>query len=67
MAAGDVLVMEDGNLAELGLEERYQGGPSRAIAEFMTHNPGRFEVLSSLCDLFGPNATNNPNGYLRKT
>jgi cephalosporin hydroxylase len=67
MAAGDVLVMEDGNLAELGLEERYQGGPSRAIAEFMTHDPGRFEVLSSLCDLFGPNATYNPNGYLRKT
>jgi cephalosporin hydroxylase len=67
MAPGDVLVMEDGNLAELGLEERYRGGPSRAIAEFMTAEPQSFEVMRELCDLFGPNATCNPNGYLRKT
>ena len=67
MASGDVLVMEDGILAELGLKERYQGGPSRAIAEFMTEQPGEFEILRHYCDLFGPNATYNPNGYLRKT
>jgi cephalosporin hydroxylase len=67
MATGDVLVMEDGNLAELGLEQRYRGGPSRALAEFMGEEPRSFEVIRDLCDMFGPNATYNPNGYLRKT
>ena len=26
-----------------------------------------FDVATDLCDMFGQNATYNPNGYLRKT
>ncbi len=66
MQPGDVLVMEDGNLAELNLEDRYDGGPSRALFEFLAAAPGCYEVMTELCDMFGPNATSNPNGYLRK-
>lgn len=67
MKRGDLLAMEDGNLVEMGLEERYQGGPNRAIAEFFEESPGTFEIDTALCDTFGVNATYNPNGYLRKT
>ena len=66
MRPGDVLVMEDGNLAEIGLEERYDGGPSRAIATFMDEQPETYAIMPEYCDMFGPNATYNPNGYLRR-
>ncbi len=67
MTSGDLLVMEDGVLDELGLSERYDGGPNRAIAAFQADNPGIYEIATELCDMFGPNATYAPNGYLRKT
>jgi cephalosporin hydroxylase len=63
---GDVLVIEDGVLDQLGLSDHYQGGPNRAIEEFLTGNPGRFELMTDYCDIYGVNATYNPNGYLRK-
>jgi len=66
LQAGDLLVMEDGPLVELGVSERYNGGPNRAIEEYMTTNPGVFEVEERLCDTFGQNMTYAPNGYLRK-
>jgi cephalosporin hydroxylase len=64
---GDLLVMEDGNLDEMGLSERYDGGPNRALAEFLTTRPDVFEIATSYCDMFGMNATYAPNGYLFKT
>ena len=67
MAPGDLLVMEDGVLDDLGMTERYNGGPNRAIAEFLAERPGVFEIETELCDMFGKNATYAPNGYLRKT
>ena len=67
METGDLLVMEDGLLDELGVSEAYEGGPNRAVGEFLTRNPGVFEIDQGLCDMFGPNATYAPNGYLRKT
>lgn len=67
MAGGDLLVMEDGNLVEMGLSEHYDGGPNRAIAEFMAVHPDAFAVETGYCDMFGPNATYSPNAYLRKT
>ena len=67
MQQDELLVMEDGLLVELGVGENYQGGPNRAIEEYMTSNPGVFEVDEALCDMFGQNATYAPNGYLRKT
>ena len=66
MSSRDMLAMEDGNLVELGLGERYNGGPNRAIAEFFQENPGVFEVVEEYCDMYGPNVTYCPNGYLRR-
>ena len=66
MTSGDVLVIEDGVLDELGLSENYQGGPNRAIEHFISSKPGQFSVMRDYCDFYGKNATYNPNGYLLK-
>ena len=63
---GELLVMEDGVLAELGLSEQYAGGPNRAIAEFFARRPHDFAVATEYTDMFGITATYNPNGYLRR-
>jgi cephalosporin hydroxylase len=62
--AGDVVIIEDGVLDDLGMGDAYEGGPNRALAEFVTSRPEVFRVLTSYCDMFGVNATYNPNGYL---
>ena len=66
LQAGEMLVVEDGVLEDLGLSKRYSGGPNRAIEEFFRRRPGEFEVATQYTDMFGVNATYNPNGYLRK-
>lgn len=66
MMPGDILAVEDGVLDDLGLSEKYDGGPNRAISEYLAANPGQFRVITELCDMFGPNATYNPNCYLCK-
>lgn len=64
---GEWLVMEDGVLDELGLSGQFDGGPNRAIREFFARHPGIYEVGEKYCDMFGFNATYNPNGYLKRT
>mgnify|MGYP006246349187 CR=1 FL=1 len=66
MSKGDVLVMEDGILDELGLSDQYDGGPNRALLEFFKSNPQEFSVMPDYCDQFGENCTYNPNAYLYK-
>jgi cephalosporin hydroxylase len=61
---GDVVVVEDGVLDDLGLGGAYDGGPNRALAEFLAASPNAFRVLTGYCDMFGLNATYNPNCYL---
>jgi len=63
---GELLVIEDGVLDELNLVKDYEGGPNRAVKEFLNAHPDLFEIADDLCDMFGYNATFNPNGYLRK-
>jgi cephalosporin hydroxylase len=65
LRSGEYLVIEDGVIDDLGTSERYGGGPNRAIAEFFRNEPDVFEI-SPYCDMFGRNATFNPNAYLRK-
>lgn len=67
LSPGEYLVIEDGILNDLGLSDKYQGGPNRAIECYMKENPGQFSVDRECCDMFGRNATYNPNGYLVKT
>ena len=64
MRPGDVLVVEDGILSDLRMDGAYAGGPNRAVAAFFETAPLIFRVLTQYCDMFGVNATYNPNGYL---
>lgn len=67
LRSGEYLVMEDGVLEEMGIARRYDGGPNRAIREFLLSKPDQFKIDEFYCDMFGANATFNPNGYLKKT
>ncbi|PJB20594.1 MAG: hypothetical protein CO117_00440 [Flavobacteriaceae bacterium CG_4_9_14_3_um_filter_33_16] len=65
VSKGSYLIVEDGIINELGLEKKYDGGPLRAIREFLPNHP-EFIVDRKWCDMFGKNATFNVNGYLKK-
>jgi len=58
-------IVEDGIVNELGREKEFNGGPQRAIKEFLVNNKN-FIRDDKWCDLFGINATFNINGYLKK-
>ena len=58
-------IIEDGIVNELGLEKEYEGGPLKAIREFLP-NHSEFTIDKKWCDMFGKNATFNVNGYLKK-
>jgi cephalosporin hydroxylase len=59
------LIIEDGIINELKLSAEYNGGPLKAIGEFLPAHP-EFEIDRRWCDLFGRNATVNVDGYLKK-
>lgn len=63
---GEYLVVEDANVTEMGLDARFDGGPARAIAEFLEEFGNEFEIDARYCDQYGRNVTGNPNGYLRR-
>jgi glycosyltransferase involved in cell wall biosynthesis/cephalosporin hydroxylase/tetratricopeptide (TPR) repeat protein/cyclopropane fatty-acyl-phospholipid synthase-like methyltransferase len=58
-------IVEDGIINELGMENDYNGGPLRAVREFLVSTK-EFEIDRRWCDFFGENATFNVNGYLKK-
>jgi cephalosporin hydroxylase len=66
LLSGEYLVVEDANVTEMGLDARFDGGPARAIAEFLQERGGEFEIDQRYCDQYGRNVTGNPNGYLRR-
>lgn len=66
MQAGDVLVVEDGIVSDLGIAERYEGGPNVAVQRFISERPGQYRLLTEYCDFWGQNVTWNPNGYWLK-
>ena len=49
-----------------GVNANFDGGPGRAISQFLSETAGRYEIDASYCDQFGHNVTGNPNGYLRR-
>tara|TARA_R110000868_G_scaffold10697_8_gene51975 strand:+ start:4251 stop:5381 length:1131 start_codon:yes stop_codon:yes gene_type:complete len=63
---GEYICVEDGIADTFSVEERYDGGPNRAIKEFLTETSGDFEIDKKYCDYFGYNVTWNTNGYLRR-
>lgn len=58
-------IVEDGIVNELGWKKLFNGGPQKAIKEFLSKN-GSFIIDKGWCDFFGTNATFNINGYLKK-
>lgn len=65
VSEGSYFIIEDGSLNYLGWESKYDGGPLKAIDEFVSENKN-FEIDRGWCDFFGENATFNPNGYIKK-
>ena len=68
LQGGDYIVIEDGVVGSLPGEEyeRYENGPTRALAAFLATRGNDYEVDTALCDFFGTNVTYNPNGWLRR-
>ncbi|HEY6502330.1 MAG TPA: CmcI family methyltransferase [Chitinophagaceae bacterium] len=62
---GSYYIVEDGIITELGLNKEYNGGPQKAVAEFLETNEN-FTIDKKWCDFFGPSATFNINGYLKR-
>lgn len=67
MKPGEYIVVEDGFISDMGRDSELDGGPGRAISQFLLEGTGRYEIDSSYCDYFGHNVTGNTNGYLRRT
>lgn len=65
VSADSYLIIEDGIINELGQEKPYNGGPLKAIREFLKQH-SEFIVDRTWCDFFGQNATFNVNGYLKR-
>jgi cephalosporin hydroxylase len=65
VSVNSYFIIEDGILNNIGLEKDYDGGPLRAISEFLPNNPN-FQIDRKWCDFFGKNATFNPNGYIKR-
>jgi cephalosporin hydroxylase len=68
LRAGEYIVVEDGILTAMRVAETYDGGPLRAIHEFLARSGGggKYEVDRTFCDYFGRNVTWNVDGYLRR-
>lgn len=66
LQAGEYVLVEDGICNSFGNEGRYDGGPNRAIKEFLTEQKGRYRIDTHYCDFFGHNVTWCTNGFLRK-
>ena len=63
---GDYIVVEDGNVDDMGRSEEFHGGPNRAIKEFFGLHPETYELDTAFCDYWGHNMTWNTNGFWRR-
>lgn len=63
---GEYIVIEDGILTAMRVADAYDGGPLRAVHEFLARSGGRYEIDRTLCDHYGRNVTWNVDGYLRR-
>lgn len=65
ITTGSYYIVEDGIVTALGREKEFNGGPQKAIREFLEQNKN-FQADRTYCDFFGKNATFNTDGYLKK-
>jgi len=64
---GEYICIEDGLGDTTGNADKYEGGPNRAIFEFLEGCPGVYEVDVEYCDYYGYNMTWCTNGWLRRS
>lgn len=64
MSAGEYLIIEDGSADDLGIAHKLDGGPLKAIREYLASSGPLFRVDRAYCDFYGRNATGNAEGYL---
>jgi cephalosporin hydroxylase len=69
MQPGEYILIEDGIVDSF--ENRsdfscFNGGPNRAVAEFLAKFPHDYALDTEYCDFFGYNATWNTNGYIKR-
>ena len=64
--AGDYIIVEDGIISIMDAEGQYEGGPHRAIHEFLAGRGAEFVIDRKRCDYFGHNVTWNVDGYIRR-
>ena len=62
---GSYFIIEDGIVNELGRKKEFNGGPQKAIKEFLKTNSD-YIIDRKWCDFFGENVTFNVNGYLKR-
>jgi len=62
---GSYIIVEDGIVSQLGRNDEFNGGPIRAIDEYLANNTD-LEIDPYWCDFFGHNLTFNTRGYLKK-
>lgn len=65
VSPGSYYIVEDGIIDNLGRKKEYNGGPIRAIEEFLSSNK-EFSIERRWCDFFGKNSTFNISGYLKR-
>jgi cephalosporin hydroxylase len=63
---GDYVIVEDGSSSIMDAEAQYDGGPHRALYEFVIRKSDEYEVDRARCDRFGHNVTWNIDGYIRR-
>lgn len=63
---GDYVIVEDGMIHHLDIAANFEGGPLRAIEEFLDKHADRYAVDRAYCDFYGENVTWNIDGYLRR-
>jgi cephalosporin hydroxylase len=63
---GDYVIVEDGNVDDMGRSAEFHGGPNRAIKEFFENRLTNYTLDTNYCDYWGHNMTWNTNGYWRR-
>lgn len=63
---GEWIVIEDGILSDMRVADLYEGGPAKAVREFVARSGGRYEIDRTYCDYFGRNVTWNVDGWVRR-
>ena len=66
VSVGSYFIVEDSIVTRIERDTALQGGPLKAIHEFLETNTD-FQIDRKYCDFFGKNATFNPDGYLKRT